>query len=231
MIDPKVVAVDGPSGSGKSSVSKGVARVFGFEYLDTGAMYRAATWQVLHEGVDLGDPVAIASAATAVTIISGTDPDAATIHVGDTDVSDPIREGDVTAAVSAVSAVPAVRMFMLGLQRSVVAASVARGNGIVVEGRDIGTEVLPDADAKIYLTADPAVRAARRAAEDSQAERGGSDVAATEQALRDRDVLDTTRTASPLRMADDAVLVDASELDLEETIQAVCDVVRNARTV
>jgi CMP/dCMP kinase len=224
---PAVVTVDGPSGSGKSSVSRGVAQEFDFEYLDTGAMYRAATWWVLDRGVDPGDAEAVADAVAGIDLCSGTDPAAPTIHVGTTDVSAPIREAPVTAAVSLVSAVPQVRSRMLQLQRDVVRRALADGRGIVVEGRDIGTEVLPDADTKVFLTADSAIRAERRAAEDAEADRGRPDVTATEAALRRRDRLDSTRSASPLRAAEDAVVVDATELTLQQTIDAIAALIRS----
>ncbi len=223
-----IVAVDGPSGSGKSSVSRGVAERFGYRYLDTGAMYRAATWFMLDRDVDPADPVAVAAALPDLTITSGTDPMAPTISVNGVDVSTPIRGDDVTSAVSLVSAVPEVRRAMRDLQRRVAAEASRDGAGIVVEGRDIGSEVLPDADAKIYLTADPAVRAARRAAQDADSVHGTAGVAATEESLRRRDELDTTRASSPLRMAEDAHLVDATELDLDATISAVCAIVTQA---
>ena len=225
-----VVAVDGPSGSGKSSVSRGVARGLGLDYLDTGAMYRALTWAMLRDGVDVTDAEAVAAACSAPRLDSGTDPDAPTIAVDGQDVSVAIRQSDVTAAVSAVSAVPAVRQRLVEVQRASVEAARAAGRGIVVEGRDIGTVVLPDADVKVFLVADPAVRAARRAAED--AARAGRDdvddhvVRRTEEELRRRDAHDSSRETSPLTRADDAVVVDATDLTLDEVIAAVVSLVR-----
>ncbi len=226
-----VVAVDGPSGSGKSSVSRGIARRFGYRYLDTGAMYRAATWHVLNQHLDPGDPVSVAASLNDLTIDSGTDPQAPTIHVNGVDVAEPIRSQDITDAVSLVSAVPDVRVAMRDLQRQCAAEAQAAGVGIVIEGRDIGSEVLPEADVKIYLTADPEVRASRRSAQDAGSSHGSHGVAATAEALRRRDQLDSTRAFSPLRMADDAVLVDATHLDLDQTIDATCDVVAAAGAV
>lgn len=220
-----VVAVDGPSGSGKSSVSRGIAERFGYRYLDTGAMYRAATWYVLDRRLDPGDPVSVASALEGLTIDSGTDPGDPTIHVNGTDVAAPIRGQDVTDAVSLVSAVPEVRVAMRDLQRDYAARAQSDGVGIVIEGRDIGSEVLPAADVKIYLTADPEVRASRRSAQDAGSAHGSQGVAATAEALRRRDQLDSTRAFSPLRMAEDAVVVDATHLDLAQTIDATSDVV------
>lgn len=220
-----VIAVDGPAGSGKSSVCRGVAGRLGLRYLDTGAMYRAMTWAMLDAGVDVDDPAAIAVAAPSVVILSGTDPDAPTIHVGDTDVAGPIRGDEVTGAVSAVSAVPLVRELLVAIQRAEVADAVAAGSGIVVEGRDITTVVLPDADLLVFVTADPAVRAARRAAQDADLGKAEVDVQQTEAALRARDAKDSTREASPLAQAADAVVVDTSELSLEQVIDHVCSLV------
>ena len=220
-----VIAVDGPAGSGKSSVCRGVADRLGLRYLDTGAMYRAMTWAMLDGSVDVDDPEAIAAAARAVEIRSGTDPSAPTIHVGDVDVAGPIRGDAVTGAVSAVSAVPAVREQLVAVQRGEVASALAAGTGIVVEGRDITTVVLPDADLKVFVTADPTVRAARRAAQDADLGKDVVDVQATEAALRARDAKDSTRQASPLAQAPDAVVVDTSDLTLEQVIDHVCSLV------
>ena len=212
MTSPLVVAIDGPSGSGKSSTSRGVADRLGLAYLDTGAMYRAMTWALLQQGVALDDPEAVAAAADAVTLVSGTDPLDPTIHVGGVDVAEPIRSDEVTGSVSLVAAVPHVRELLVARQREVIAGS----DGIVVEGRDIGSVVAPDAKVKIYLVADPAARAARRAAEN-----GGADAAATEQALAARDRIDSTRAASPLVQSEGAVVVDGTHLTLDEVIDAI----------
>ncbi|MFB4297341.1 (d)CMP kinase [Actinomadura sp. NTSP31] len=211
---PLVIAMDGPSGSGKSSASKGVARALGLRYLDTGAMYRAMTWWMLRNGVPVRDAGAVAARAGDPVIESGTDPDAPTITVDGQDVSEPIRTREVTNAVSAVSAVPAVRARLVELQREIMAAG-----GIVVEGRDIGTVVAPEAPVKVYLTASEEVRAARRA-KDLAADPGASvTVTQAEQARRDR--LDSTRKASPLAKAADAQEIDSTELGLAEVIEAV----------
>jgi CMP/dCMP kinase len=214
-----VVAMDGPSGSGKSSTSRGVAVELGLRYLDTGAMYRAMTWWMLEHGVDTDDPQAVAAHADQPLLVSGTDPAHPTITVGDTDVAEAIRGPAVTAAVSAVSAVPEIRARLLREQRDVI------GDGdIVVEGRDIGTTVAPDADVKVYLTADPSARATRRAAE-----RPGADVAATEQDLVRRDTIDSGRAASPLTMADDAHHIDTTPYTLEQVVDQVVALVRQSR--
>jgi cytidylate kinase len=207
-----VVAVDGPSGSGKSSTARGVATRLGLRYLDTGAMYRALTWALLEQGVDVDDPVAVARAADAVRIDAGTDPQAPTIFADGVDVSGPIREQPVTSAVSSVSAVPEVRALMVRRQREAIG-----DGGIVVEGRDIGSVVAPDADLKIYLVAEPGARAARRAAEQGLS----SAVAATEADLARRDAYDSSRQASPLTQADGAVRIDSTDLTLEQVIDAI----------
>jgi CMP/dCMP kinase len=208
-----VVAVDGPSGSGKSSTARGVAERLGLAYLDTGAMYRAITWALLQRGTDLHDPEAIARDAEDVVLTSGTDPLAPTIEVDGQDVSGPIRGTDVTGSVSLVAAVPRVRELLVERQRETVEASP---DGIVVEGRDIGSVVLPDAPVKIYLVADPAARAARRAAE-----LGGIDATATEADLARRDEIDSTRAASPLAKAPDAIEIDGTHLTLNQVVDAI----------
>ncbi|GAA2408659.1 (d)CMP kinase [Actinomadura vinacea] len=228
---PLVIAMDGPSGSGKSSASKGVARALGLRYLDTGAMYRAMTWWMLRAGVPVEDAAEVAARAGDPKIESGTDPGAPTISVDGTDVSGPIRTREVTNAVSAVSSVPAVRERLVALQREIIGAG-----GIVVEGRDIGTVVAPGAEVKVYLTASEAVRAARRALELASDQTGdqAADQAATvtvtqaEQARRDR--IDSTRAASPLAKAGDAIEIDSSELTLDEVIGAVLRLAEERRT-
>jgi cytidylate kinase len=208
-----VIAVDGTSGSGKSSTSRGVAERLGLRYLDTGAMFRAMTWWLLREGIDVRDPAAVAAAAVRPEIESGTDPLAPTITVDGVDVSVQIRGEDVTSAVSPVSAVPEVRARLLELQREVIGAG-----GIVVEGRDIGSVVWPQAEVKVYLSADPDARAVRRAAE-----QGGSDVASTQQSLLERDRIDSGRATAPLTMADGAVHVDSTHRSLVEVIDLIVD--------
>ncbi|MBT2490364.1 (d)CMP kinase [Streptomyces sp. ISL-96] len=216
-----IVAIDGPSGTGKSSTSKAVAAKLGLSYLDTGAQYRAITWWMLNNGIDVTDPVAIADAAIKPVIVSGTDPAAPTITVDGVDASGPIRTQEVTAKVSAVSAVPEVRTLITELQRSIAKGAEL---GIVVEGRDIGTTVLPDADLKIFLTASPEARAARRSGELK-----GADVSATREALLKRDAADSSRKTSPLAKADDAVEVDTSDLTLQQVIECVVTLVEGKR--
>ncbi|MEU5307207.1 (d)CMP kinase [Streptomyces sp. NPDC127079] len=218
---PVIVAIDGPSGTGKSSTSKAVAAQLGLSYLDTGAQYRAITWWMVNNGIDLTDPTAIAAVAGKPEIVSGTDPAHPTITVDGVDVSGPIRTQDVTSKVSAVSAVPEVRTRITELQRSLASSAEA---GIVVEGRDIGTTVLPDADLKVFLTASAEARAARRSGELK-----GADVNATREALIQRDAADSTRKTSPLAKAGDAVEVDTTELTLAQVIECVVTLVEEKR--
>ncbi len=158
MSTPFVVAVDGPSGSGKSSTARGVATRLSLAYLDTGAMYRAVTWALLQRGTDLGDPAAIARDAVDLRLESGTDPQSPTIAVDGADVSEAVRDDDVNAHVSPVAAVPEVRSMLVDQQRAIIAEATG---GIVVEGRDIGSTVAPDAPVKVFLVADAQARAAR----------------------------------------------------------------------
>jgi cytidylate kinase len=225
-----VVAVDGTSGSGKSSTSRGVAYRLGLRYLDTGAMFRAMTWWLLRAGVDVHDPVAVAVRCEEPDIASGTDPLGPTITVDGTDVAVAIRSDEVNAAVSPVSAVPEVRARLLRIQRDVIARHTAPGSGyagIVVEGRDIGSVVVPDAPVKVYLSADPEARASRRAAE-----QGAADVDATRASLLARDKIDSGRATAPLTMADGAVHIDTTGYTLDEVIAMVVALVEGveART-
>jgi CMP/dCMP kinase len=209
-----VLAIDGPGGVGKSTVSRRVARLLRLRYLDTGAMYRAVTWVLLQQGVPVEDADAVAAAAAAIRIEPGTDPTAPTIHADGVDVGGPIRTRAVTAVVSAVSAVPAVRSLLVDQQRAVIG-----GGGIVVEGRDIGTVVVPDAPLKVFLTADAAVRAQRRGAELHPQE--SSAVATVQRELARRDGYDSSRATSPLAVAADAVVMDTTELSIDDVVDRV----------
>jgi cytidylate kinase len=214
-----VVAIDGPAGTGKSSVSRGLARAMQAQYLDTGAMYRIVTLAVLRAGVDLDDADAIAGVDALLTV--GHDPDEDRAYLADEDVSAEIRGHAVTKAVSAVSAVPAVRTRLVDLQRELA----SEGSNVVVEGRDIGTVVLPHADVKIFLTASAETRARRRNEQNMAA--GGADEYDNVLAdVRRRDHLDSTRAVSPLRAADDALVVDTSEMTEAEVIDHLLDLVR-----
>lgn len=218
-----IIAIDGPAGTGKSSVSRGLARELGARYLDTGSMYRIVTLALVRAGVDLDDPDAIAAAAD-VPLAVGYDPDTEAAFLGGEDVSALIRGDEVTRAVSAVSAVPAVRTRLVGIQRELAAGPEA----VVVEGRDIGTVVLPHADVKIFLTASAETRARRR--NDQNIAAGLPDDYETVLAdVRRRDHLDSSRAVSPLRAADDAVVVDTSEMNQTEVIAALRDLVGRIR--
>ncbi|NJP35326.1 (d)CMP kinase [Micromonospora thermarum] len=208
-----VVAVDGPSGSGKSTVSRRLAVSLGARYLDTGAMYRAVTWAVLRSGVDLADASSVAKVAGETDLRIGTDPQGYGVTADGVHVEVEIRGPEVTSAVSAVAAVPAVRAILVARQREMIAAA----GRIVVEGRDIGSVVAPDADLKVYLTASEAARAARRSVEDA------TDVAVTAADLARRDRLDSTRTADPLTQAADAVVLDTTELGIDEVVARLRD--------
>ncbi|GIH28804.1 cytidylate kinase [Acrocarpospora phusangensis] len=215
-----IVAMDGPSGSGKSSASRGVARALGLRYLDTGAMYRAVTWWMLQMEVDLGDPAAIAARSGEPALEMGVDPDFPGVTLDGVRVDGPIRSPEVTRAVSAVSAVPEVRRRLVARQRELIEAALPEG-GIVVEGRDIGTVVAPQAPVKVYLTASEEARAMRRSAE-----LAGSTVAAQRVELARRDTLDSTRKTDPLAMAADAVELDTTALNLDEVIAEVLRLVK-----
>jgi cytidylate kinase len=214
------IAVDGPAGTGKSSVSRGLARALEARYLDTGAMYRIVTLAVLRAGVDVNDAAAVGALADGVDLAVGFDPDEDASYLGGEDVSAEIRGDAVTKAVSAVSAVPAVRTRLVQRQRELAAGS----GSVVVEGRDIGTVVLPEADVKIFLTASPEERARRR--NDQNVATGlGDDYQAVLADVRRRDHLDSTRAVSPLRAADDAMIVDSSEMTESAVVAHLLDLV------
>ncbi len=208
-----VVAVDGPSGTGKSTVARRLAASLRARYLDTGAMYRAAALGVLRAGADPADPRAVDRVVARLRIEVGTDPGAPAVLLDDEDVAGEIRGPVVTSAVSPVSAVPEVRAVLVAEQRRIIRETTAQGCGIVAEGRDIGTVVWPDAPLKVFLTAAAVERAARRAAQD-----GVDDVAEVRRAVERRDRFDSSRTASPMRTADDAVELDTTELDIDTVV-------------
>jgi cytidylate kinase len=216
---PFAVAVDGPSGSGKSSTARGVARALGWSYLDTGAMYRALTWWLLSHGVDVNDPEAVAARAGEPDLLVSTDPDGPGVLIDGHDVTEQIRDPHVTESVSAVSAVPAVRARLVELQR----AAMARGP-VVIEGRDIGTVVVPDAPVKVFLVASSKARAERRSAE--FADRHEGSLEDTLLSLKRRDLLDSTREASPLARAEDAIEIDSTDRTLDEVVDAVVQLVK-----
>ena len=215
------VAIDGPAGTGKSCVSRGVARGLRARFLDTGAMYRMVTLAVLRAGIDPTDAAAVGEIASTVQLSVGYDPDGNDCYLAGEDVSAEIRSDEVTRAVSAVSAIPAVRSRLVALQRR-----MANGEGnVVVEGRDIGTVVLPDASVKIFLTASAETRARRRNDQNVAAGLADDYDGALADVLR-RDHLDSTRAVSPLRAASDAVIVDTSDMTEEEVIDHLLELVK-----
>jgi CMP/dCMP kinase len=215
-----IIAIDGPAGSGKSTVARGVARRLGFTYLDSGALYRAITLAALEAGADLDDGPALGRLAEAAKIeLREREHDYVHVALDGRDVSEAIREPTVTGASSRVAAHREVRAALLAKQRKLIAA----GN-YVVEGRDIGTVVAPDAPVKAFLTADAAERGRRRAAE---LQRRGLEAEADDvrRAIEQRDRLDSTRSAAPLRAADDAVVIDTTGLGADEVVDRVVELV------
>lgn len=214
-----VIAIDGPGGVGKTTVARGVADALGIEYLDTGSMYRAATLAVLQRGADPSDVAAVLDVLDGATITY----DKRAVYLDGLWVGEEVRGPEVTAASSIVAAHPEVRERLVAMQRDWVDQHWGTA---VVEGRDIGTAVLPAADVKVFLTARPEIRASRRAGD---AEAAGRTVDEVATALERRDRLDSTREASPLRPADDAVVIDTSDLTAREVIAAVLDLVAQAK--
>lgn len=219
---PVLVAIDGPAGSGKSSVSKAVARALGYGYLDTGAAYRALAWLVLENGIDKDDADAVVAALADFDYFIATDPDAYVVRVGQADVTEAIREPRVSAAVSAIARVPAVREYLVGLFRRIAAGVDAPG--VVVEGRDITTVVAPDAPVRILLTASEEARMARRSAElqDDAAATAGAE-------LKKRDQADS-RVVDFLNAAEGVTTVDSTELNFAETVDAVIAVIADTQS-
>lgn len=212
------IAIDGPAGAGKSTVARMVAARLGYRYLDTGAMYRALTWQALQEDLDFSDePALVELARTADIQIVPTADGSPQVLVNGQDVTVPIRSQQVSRQVSLLARIPGVRREMVQRQRR-----LAAGGGVVMEGRDIGTRVLPHAELKIYLTASPRVRAARRAAE--LAARGEEvDVNRLEEEISRRDVMDAGREVDPLRPAPDALYLDCSRMNIDEVVEFILD--------
>lgn len=213
---PVIVAIDGPAGAGKSTIARALASQLGVEYLDTGAMYRAVTHAAMDRGVALDDTEAVAALARSISIRVAD----GTTSVDDIDVSEPIRGGAVTAAVSTVAANSAVRRSMRDLQR---AWGLSRGGG-VIEGRDIGTVVFPDALLKVYLTASPRVRAERRVAE------VGGDVDAMERSIMERDHKDSSRSDSPLSTSSDSVVIDTGGRTVDAIVDEIVAMIAQRRT-
>jgi CMP/dCMP kinase len=218
-----IIAVDGPSGSGKSSTARGVAIRLGLRYLDTGAMYRAVTWSVLERGVDVDDSAAVAARARDLVLAISTDPQHAAISADGTDVTEAIRDPRISASVSKIAATNLdVRAELIQRQRAIIADALPTG-GVVVEGRDIATVVAPEAELKVVLTADPDARMARRKAELTDA--------VTAEQLRDqivrRDADDATVAQFQLA-SDGAVEVDSTHLSLDEVIEVICRLAKEA---
>lgn len=207
-----VIAIDGPSGAGKSSASRAIASHFHWKYLDTGALYRTLTLCLIER--ELSEPAELANLLTANSVRWHADPHAPAVYLENRAVNEQIRSNVVTSRVSEVAADPEVRAFLLSLQRSIINQSTP---GIVVEGRDIGTTVWPDAELKIFLTADLQARAERRNAELAA---NLSDVEVS-QSLAARDVVDSSRSASPLRQTEEQVVIDATHLSLEEVVAQI----------
>lgn len=223
MTAPLTIAIDGPSGSGKSSVSKAVARRLGVGYLDTGAMYRALTWWCLERDLDLTDTAAVAAAARELPLVIGTDPDDPTVTVDGTDVGEAIRTTRVSTAVSAVATNLEVRSVLRTLQRDLMSRAAEQTGGVVAEGRDITTVVAPDARVRVLLTASEEARLRRRSAELHGATDSASVEATRDQVVR-RDRDDST-VSTFTEAAEGVTLVDTSELDFDASVEAVLDVV------
>jgi cytidylate kinase len=220
-ITKTVVAIDGPAGSGKSSVSRASARVLGFDYQDTGAAYRALAWSCIAQGIDLADADQVVASLPAFSYEIGVDPDNYFGRVDGNDVTTDIREPDVSAAVSSVARVPEVRAFLVELFRTVIASS--EKPGVVVEGRDITTVVAPDAPVRILLTASEQVRIARRSAELT-----GESAESTARQLSSRDAQDS-KVVDFLNAADGVTTLDSTDLDFDQTVAAVVALVRIAQ--
>ena len=209
----RIVAIDGPAGAGKSTIAQALALALEIPYLDTGAMYRMVTYAALRDGIDLQDENAVADVARRMNTVMSAD----RFFVDEIDVTDIIRGAQVTEAVSIVAALSEVRNELRAAQR----AWVENAGGGVVEGRDIGTVVFPDATLKVFLTASPAIRAQRRVSQ------SGGDVLAIEEQIRKRDHLDSTRADSPLRESKDSLFIDTTDLSIEKVVQQIASSVAN----
>lgn len=216
-----IIAIDGPSGAGKGTVARTIAGSLGYRHVDTGAMYRAVAWKARHDGVDLADAAALASvAANAAFEVN------ARVVIDGYDVTDEIRTPAIDEAAAVVAQHPAVRAVLVERQRR-----YAAGGGIVMEGRDIGSVVLPGAEVKVYLDADPGERARRRSADAAHAAGRAIGRERVAEALEVRDRIDRTRTVSPLKMAPDAVYIDTTHLGIGDVVERVMELVDKARKV
>jgi cytidylate kinase len=214
-----IIAIDGPTAAGKSTAGRALAAKLGYLYIDSGAMYRAVGWRALEEGAPLDDAERLSEIASRIRIRLGGDPQNPTVTVDGRDVTDLIRTPAVDLAASRVSAVPGVRAALVEQQRE-----MGREGGVVMDGRDIGTHVFPEAGVKLFLSADPGVRAHRR--HDENVARGRDEsLAATLEAIEERDRRDTTRDAAPLRPAPDAVTIDTTDLSREALLAKLLEIV------
>ncbi|HEX4008097.1 MAG TPA: (d)CMP kinase [Acidobacteriaceae bacterium] len=216
-----IVAIDGPAGAGKSTVARHLAQHFGLLYLETGAMYRAFALKALRGDQDFDDPTALERLARDTTIALEADRTTNRVYLDGEDVTDRVRDSDVTQGASRVSVHPAIRAWMVGLQRE-----LGRKGGVVMEGRDIGTVVFPDADIKVFLDASPDARSQRRYEQNSGAPAAHSDHSAISKELRERDERDRNRATSPLYPAPDAVVIDSTGLSLDQVLTQIEDLVR-----
>jgi len=207
-----IVAIDGPSGAGKGTVARAVAARLGYRHVDTGAMYRAVAWKALHDRVDVADEAAVAAIGEQASF----DLEDGRVVIDGRDVASAIRTPEMDRAATTVARHPAVRRVLVARQRA-----YGEAGGVVMEGRDIGTVVFPDADVKIYLDASPEERARRRAADPAHASSKGAQLAEVATALAERDKSDSTRAASPLAVAPDAVVIDTTGLAISEVIDKV----------
>ncbi len=212
-----IIAIDGPAGSGKSTTARLVAEKLGFTYLDTGALYRAVTWLALHKGIDLSDEDTIAEAARKAHFHIESERDKTRVLVDGRDISDAIRTQEISNKVSLVASYPKVRQLMVSLQRELAAQA-----DVVVEGRDIGTVVFPDADLKIFLTASVDARTRRRMQE-LQARGVRISFEELKQDIIERDRKDSERASSPLRKAEDAIELDNTELSIDQQVDAIVE--------
>lgn len=220
---PLVIAIDGPSGSGKSSVSRAVAQRLDLAYLDTGAMYRALTWWCAQQGIDLADEAAVARAAKKLPLHMGTNPNSSSVQVAGVVIDEAIRTSEISESVSQVATNLEVRSELCDRQRALIAESAERSGGVVAEGRDITTVVAPDADVRILLMASQGARLARRARE-LHGEAGHAAVTATHDQIVRRDRDDST-VSQFMEAAPGVTLVDTSDLDFEQSVDAVLEVV------
>lgn len=219
-----IIAIDGPAGSGKSTVAKKVAKLLDFHYLDTGAMYRCIAWLALERGVSLDDADAVAELAASEPIVfahEAGNPLPSGVTIAGTDVTLEIRTPRIDKSVSAVSAIPAVREALTNQQRTIAAS-----DNIVMEGRDIGTVVFPNAEVKVFLTASPEERAQRRALQNEQRGFGETDAAVILADIIARDEADSTRDVAPLKPADDAHMLDTTGMTIDEVCEAIAALAR-----